>query len=214
MPAALTRKQSIWIGVGLLTSFFVGSAFLIRYQNANHIPIASSNLTKESVEGAVTPSAETTPGGEGAGFVLNDFHRSLVRDGRTVWEIFGQRGRYAPGNNLAEIEKPRLSLTSKTGDHVLLTAGRAVLTLRGNELEKADLFDDVVMHYKDDTTLKTSMAYYSKITNSVLIPVYLEIENEGVLTSGSRLTADLEKREFIIDDGVKSIIKPREKKER
>jgi LPS export ABC transporter protein LptC len=210
VATSLTKKQSLWLGVGLLAVFFIGSAVTISFRSSRSIPVSASGLTKESVEG-LTVTSPSPPTDGSAGFVLNDFHRSLVRDGKTVWEIFGTKGRYSPATGSAEVEKPNLTLSTKEGDTATLTAGRAVLELSGADLSKADLFDDVVVHYKDKTTLKTSKAIYTKANNSVLVPVYVEIENDVMFISGETLTADLETRHFTMEGGVKSVIKPRVK---
>ena len=208
MALNVSRKQSLWIGIGLLGTFFIVSGVIVSVRSAGRIPKSTTGLTKEGVTGEESNPSATT-GNESAGFVLNDFHRSLVRDGRTVWEIFGARGKYSPGNANAEVEKPRLTLSTKSGDTATLTAGRAVLSLSGADLSQADLFDDVVVHYKDKTTLRTTRATYTKSSNSVLVPVHVEIENDVVFISGSRLTGNLDLQEFTIDGGVTSVIKPK-----
>jgi LPS export ABC transporter protein LptC len=214
VPLRVTRKQSITLGLGLLGAFFALSVGIIINQSSSRIP-ASASLSKEEIEGAAAPPVETplspnsTPA-PAAGFVLNEFHRSLVRDGKTLWEVFGKKGRYNPLGNVAEVEEPRLTVSRKEDGNATLSASRAVLTLSGTELAGAELFENVVVTYKDDTTLRTSHAIFDQATNTVQIPTRVEIDSKMLLITGSALDADLNAQEFKITKGVKTVIKPRE----
>jgi LPS export ABC transporter protein LptC len=205
----LNRKQSVWLGVGLLLTFFGVSALVISGKGSGGIPTSKIGLSKESVEGAATPVAEGTPS-QGGGIVLNDFQRSLVKDGKVVWEITGKRGRYLPGSAGAQIDEPRLAVSSAEGAPLAISAGRAELTLSGTELVSADLFDNVMLS-KGDTTVKTSKATFVHKDNKVTVPVGVEIENDVVKISGDRLTADLTTQEFTVEGAVHSVVKPRTK---
>lgn len=203
----------IW-GLGLLGAFFLISGLIIYERNKPRISTQKELLTKELVEGLQTPMPQASPSiaetpGSGLGFVLNEFHRSLVRDGKTVWEIFGKRGTYIALANKAHIDEPDLTVTRENGDKIHLTAGRADLSLSGTELTTADLFDNVVVRYKGDTTVKTSRATYDQKAGRVDIPVPVELDSPMFSLKGNRLTALLEPQEITITEGVKSTIKPR-----
>lgn len=214
MPLNLTRKQSMRLGLGLLATFFIASGVTIYRRNSSRVPTTSSSLTKEAIEGPITttPGASDTPAaGSGVGFVLNDFHRSLVRDGKTVWEIHGARGQYDPLNSKAQIEKPDLNVVRDNGDTVHLTAERANLLLSGTQLSSAELYDNVVVVYKGNTTLKTSKAFYDEQLGKVTIPVPLELDSPMFSLKGNRLEALLDPQEIVVSNGVQSTIKPRKK---
>jgi LPS export ABC transporter protein LptC len=217
VPLRVTRKQSIALGLGLLGSFFALSIGVIISRSASRIP-ANASLSKEEIEGPTTPSIETplapnsTPG-PAAGFVLNEFHRSLVRDGKTLWEVFGKKGRYNPLGNVAEVEEPRLTVSRDEDGNATLSASKAVLTLKGTELASAELFENVVMTYKDDTTMRTSHAIFDQATNTVQIPTQVEIDSKMFTIVGNCLDADLDTQEFKMTKGVKTVIKPREVKQ-
>jgi len=206
------------LGLGLLGAFFLLSIVIIASRGSSRLQSAddANSLSKTEIEGSPLPS---TPGAEvpalngtpnlSAGFVLNEFHRSLVKDGKTVWEVFGKRGRYNPLGNVAEVEEPRLTVTQKANDKATLIAARAILSLTGTDLAKAELFDDVVVTYKDDTTLKAQYATYDKTTNTVTIPDIVEIDSSMASISGKMLDGDLENQIFTIKRSVTTIIKPR-----
>lgn len=216
MPLILTRKQSIWLGLGLLGSFFLGSGAIIYQRNQTRIPTQNSTLSKETIEGAhdpaptVAPQSQETPSA-GLGFVLNEFHRSLVRDGKVVWEIFGKKGVYNAIANQAHVDSPNLTVNRDNGDVIHLTADRADISLTGADLSKADLFDNVIVTYKGNTTIKTSRASYDKTTGRVEIPVPLELDGPMFNVKGNSSIALIEPQEITIRDGVHTVIKPRTK---
>ncbi len=218
MPLILTRKQSMWIGLGLLGSFFLVSGAIIYHRNQARIPEQDGGLSKEAIEGMHTPlpnpsaASATTPESTGSsGFVWNEFHRSLVQDGKMVWEIFGKRAEYDPVAGIARIAEPDLTVIRDNGDKVRITADRAELKIRGSELTTADLFDNVVVKYKADTTAKTSRATYDRTAGRVDIPVPVELENPMFSVQGNKMVALIEPQEITITEGVRTVIKPRTK---
>ncbi len=211
MPIILTRKKSMILGLGLLGSFFIMSGLVIYSHNSARIPPQKGSLDKESIEGGTAPGL-ATPGAASVGFVLNDFHRSSIKEGKVEWEIFGKRGRYDATQNSADVEEPRLTLTQKNGDTVNLIAGRALLNLTGTELKKAELFDHVVVVHKGETTLTTNYAIYIKEADTVEFPGEVTIDGPIFTIHGNKMTAKLEPQEFFMTNGVKSTFKPRKKK--
>lgn len=210
MPIILTRKKSMLLGLGLLGAFFVGSGIVIYFHNsAARIPPSGSSLNREAIEGEALPAG--TPGGSAVGFVLNEFHRSSVKDGKVVWEIFGKKGRYDALNNNAEVDQPRLMVNRPNGDTVNLTAGKANLQLSGTELLGAELIDNVLVIYKGETTIKTSRAIYKKDSETIDVPTPVEVENPLFSLRGQKLFGKLNDQEFTMTNGVKTTLKPRKK---
>lgn len=212
MAIILTRKQSITLGIGLLGLFFLVSVSLVVWNSSKRVPTSTTTLTRESIGSTLPESIGTPLSGVGSAFVLNQFKRNLVKDGKVVWEIVGQKGEFSPGSNVAEIQSPELTLATKNGDPAIVTAGKAVLTMNGSELGKADLFDNVILRYKNETTLRTSQASYDKTTDTVSVPVYVEIENGTGFTSGNSLVGNVVTKEFTLEGGVKTVIKPQQQR--
>jgi len=210
VPIILTRKKSLILGLGLLGAFFLTSGVVIYVHNSARTPPSASSLSRESVEGPQGLTISQTPN-SAIGFVLNDFHRSAVKDGKIVWEIFGSKGRYDAGQNRAEVENPRLNVNRENGETINLTAKRAELTLTGTELLRAELFDDVVVVHKGETTITTDRAIYIKETETVEIPNYVKVENPLFSIYGNRLDGNVEKQEIHISNGVKTTFKARKK---
>lgn len=217
MPLHLTRKQSLWLGLGFLAAFFVSSGVVIYQRNATRVPSQSGALSKEAIEGpSPTPSISQGPPlaetpAAGLGFVLNEFHRSLVKDGKTVWEIRGERGKYDPLGSKANISKPDLTVVRDNGDTIRLTADRAELLLSGTQLASAELFDNVIAVYKGNTTVTTSHAIYDEKQGTVEIPAPVQLDSPMFALTGKKLFAKLDSQEIFITNGVTSTIKPRKK---
>lgn len=196
------------LGLGLLASFFIVSAIIIRLHNASRLPSSANDIPKEPVEGTGSQSA---PSGR-LGFVLNDFHRSLEREGKLVWDIVGKRGQYDAATNRAQIEEPRLLVVQENGDEVTLTARRAEIMLSGTKLAKADLFEDVVVVFKGGSVLKTTRATYDETAGRIDIPVPLTITNPMVSVSGKQAVGLVGPQELTISGGVETVIQPQTRK--
>ena len=210
MPIILSRKKSMVLGLGLLGAFFLASGLVIYAHNSARIPPSASSLSREAIEGAEGLTLSQTPS-SAIGFVLNDFHRSAVKDGKISWEIFGKKGRYDAGKNQAEIEEPRLNINRENGETINLTAKRGELILTGSELLRAELFDDVVVIHKGETKITTDHAIYDKKTETVEMPNYVKVENPLFSIFGKRLDGNVEAQEIHITNGVKSTFKARKK---
>lgn len=212
MTIRVTRKQSLTIGLAILGAFFVISTLIIWSRSRTRIPTSSTLLTVENIRGASTPgpSSEGTPRPDSP-FVLNEFHRSLVKDGKTEWEVFGKKGDYNPLTGRADVAEPRLIVTRPNQETITLTSKVAQLTINGTELASASLTDDVIVVYKGETTLTTQRATYDREKHFVDVPTHVEIDNPMMRVEGERLTADLESQVMTLSGGVRSTIKPKVK---
>ncbi len=220
MAFFITRRQSFLLGIGLLGTFFMISGGIVYSRNKSRIP--TSTLSKELIEGRSTPvpapkvqaalSPLAAPAGASAptsGFVLNEFHRSLVKDGKVVWEVFGKRGEYNPTSHVATVQEPQLKLYDEKNGDVQIQALRADLMLSISELSQADLTDKVVITHKADTTIKTNRATYNRAANTVDIPSPFELEHPAFTLLGSRLHADITTQVILITNGVQTTLKPK-----
>lgn len=201
MAIFLSRKQSMVVGLGLLISFFVASGLIITIKNRKTITLAST-----STENTANQTPES-----GLGFTLDNFHRSLIRDGKKLWEIKGTSGSYQVTSNTASIISPDLTVNRPSGEQANITAKKALLTLSGSELRKADLFGDVTVTYQEKTILKTSRATFDHQTNELNLPEKFFLTNPLFSLQANTLQGSLETQEFVASGGVKSIIQPQGK---
>jgi LPS export ABC transporter protein LptC len=211
----LTRRQSFILGLGLLGTFFLMSGSIIYSRNKSRIP--ASSLSRETIEGFMstpvpqqnTPRPEETQAGVGAGFVLNEFHRNLVKDGKVVWEIFGKRGRYAPGSNVAAIEEPLLKFYDPKNGEIQVSAKHADLSITISELSRAVLSEKVVITAKGGTTIKTNRAIYDRTKNTVESPGPFELDHPAFRLVGSTCTTRVDAQEIVVSGGVQTTLKPK-----
>ena len=224
MAIRVTRKQSLVIGLAILGAFFLTSTLIIWSRSHTRIPSSSTMLTVEGVRGEPTqsPSAQSTAQTNrqqdsqstpqvDKPFVLNDFHRTFVKDGKTEWEVFGSKGDYNPIAGVADVVDPRLTVTRPNEETITLTAKKAHLIIRETELTSAELTSDVVVTYKGDTTLKTEHATYDREKHLVDVPTRVEVENPMVRVEAATMIADIESQVITLSGGVHSTIKPKVK---
>ncbi len=201
MAIILSRKQSMILGLGLLALFFIVSGVIIAVKNN-----ATISLGDVATSGTVNSDTES-----GLGFTLDNFHRSLVRDGKKIWEIRGTSGSYRVNTNTATILNPDLTINRPSGESATITARKGVVTLDGAQLKDADLTDNVVVRYQSKTTLTTDRALFDYENNQITIPEKFALENPLFSIKAQTLRGMLDKQEFTASGGVISIIKPQEK---
>ncbi len=201
MAIIMSRKQSMLLGLGLLALFFIVSAVIIAAKNSATISLGSVANTLET--------DQNTQGG--LGFTLDNFHRSLIRDGKKIWEIRGTSGNYQVKANSATIINPDLTINRPTGESATITAKKATLTLEGTQLKNADLTGDVLVRYQSQTTLSTSRAIFDYEADQITIPNEFTIKNPLFSIKARTLQGTLANQEFIASGGVTSTIKPQEK---
>lgn len=214
---SVTRRQSIVIAIVMLVCFFAGGIYLVKRQSAKYqLAATTTDLPPPGIVEKPTPGfpgVVTTPGqnGESSGFLLNEFHRSQIKDGRTVWEVKGSRGQYFPAENKAVVTDARLILSRTEQEHVTVAAGEATLYLQGTELVRADIVRDVVLNYRDEILLTTDHALFDQTTNTVVAPGVVNINHRVVEIAGEDMVANLTTQEFNLRQKVVTIVKPRSK---
>lgn len=219
IPGSVTRRQSIFIALVMLGGFFLGGIYLVKRQSGKYTiattpdPLPSEKIVRSQPTAAsIVPPLGTSGAGEASGFLLNEFHRSQIKDGRTIWEVRGSKGQYFPAENKAIVSDARLILSRTPEEHVTVEAGEATLYLRGTELLRADIVHDVVLNYKDDVLVKTDHAIFDQTKNTVTAPGLVQISQEIIDVAGESLIADLSTQEFNLQRNVVTTVKPRSAK--
>lgn len=211
MAFFITRRQSFVLGLSLLGAFFLVSGGIVYSRNKSRIP--TSSLNREAVEGVETPRPSSPQPVDSpvasTGFVLNEFHRNFVKDGKLAWEIFGKRGQYAPGSNVATIEEPLLTFHDPQNGDIRVAAKHADLTITVTEISKAILSEKVVVTGKDGATIKTNRAIYDRSTNTVDVPSPFELDHPAFRLLGATLHAKVDEQEIVVSGGVHTILKPK-----
>ena len=201
----ITKNQSLVLAVSIIALFFaIGIWFMPR---SAKLP-SNSTLTQAAtpvptpVETSETPSQESK-------FMLKEFQRAEIRDGRKVWEAKGVQGQYFPENNTAKIIEAKLWMYKKDGKVIVLNAGEALLRLQGAALKGADASKGVVVVYDDKQTLETDSLTYDKEKDLLFAPGFVQITGETIDISGDELEGDLQDNSFILKKNVSTVLKPK-----
>lgn len=142
-------------------------------------------------------------------FVLKEFHRFEVRDGRKIWEAKGSQGQYFPEQNAARINDAKVWVYKKDGKDVSLTAGQALLKLQGPALIGAEASDGVVVQYAGEQTLETDRLLYDKDSAKITAPGIVQIRGALLDIEGESLEGDLNSNVFTLKRNVSTVLKPR-----
>lgn len=200
----LTRRQSIFIALALLVAFFGAAVFSLsgrnRFQHGDQVAEATP-IPVASIEGA----ADATPG---TVLRLDKFHRVETRDGKKVWEIFADQGRYLPQSNNVVVSNGTLWLYRPNGDVVRMKAQNATLALNGAELSEANVSGSVEVQLNETTTIYTEEALYDYVNKKVETPALVRVETPRLELTGIGMNADLESESFTLLADVKTLIKP------
>ncbi len=215
MAIYLTRKHSLILGISLIALFFVAGIFMLYKSNtsqAKSITAISHEKKDKSadltdVKEVVQPVAEKLD--PTAPVVLNKFHRNQIRDGKKLWEVLAEKGKYLPGSNNAELDEAELFLFRKDGSKVHLTAQKALLNFSGTDLSQAKVSGKVLMIYNDKVQMRTEDATYDKVASTVIVPGEVSILTDNIEVSGKDLLVDIEKQEMLLRKDVSTIIQPR-----
>lgn len=198
----LSRRQSIFLASSLIGLFFIGMWALSR---------GSSTTGFKTATAAPTPGHYPTPQ-QGAQFLLNDFHRSEIKNGRKIWEVKAVKGEYFPGKQMAQIFEADVWLFRSETEKVFLSAPEAEITFDGTALNKAFFPAEVHVVYNDQYTVDTSAATYDKASDTVSSDQRVTLTSDMIDVEGSRFIAHSAENSIVISGGVKTVIKPQQKK--
>lgn len=201
----LTKAQSLTVALGALVLFFVGGITYMRLSQPRFITTTANAPITEPT----TAPSDATPVAGGSNFVLENFHRKEMKDGRTIWEISAIKGQYYPETNTAQLDSPSLLLYRPNGEVVTLQADAATITLTGASLTRAEIKGKVTVIYSEKVTIKTELAVYEKERNLVTAPGEVTITSAQLDIVGRELTAKLDKNEFTLARDVESTVKKR-----
>jgi len=204
----LTKAQSLTVALGTLALFFIGGITYMRLSQPPFVTGATESAPVVEPTGApagTTPA--TSPGG--SNFVLENFHRSEMKDGKKIWEVSAVKGQYFPETNTARLDTPSLLFYRPNGDVVALKAEAATITLAGTSLTRAEISGKVKVVYSEKVTMETELAVYEKEKNLVTAPGKVTITSAQLDIIGRELTAKLDKNEFTLAKDVSSTVKKR-----
>lgn len=197
----VTRQQSIALAVGFLALFFALGMVLL--QRSYVRPPQSATPAQ--------PLVEQEQAADPAKFQLNEFHRVETKDGKKLWEVKAQNGRYFPETNTAKVNNGTVWIFKKNGDVVQLTAASATLHLEGASLSKAEASEGVQLVFNEKLKIETSEATYDKNAAKVFAPGHVKIVSDSMELAGEELSANVEDQSFTFARNVTSMIYSKKK---
>lgn len=178
--------------------------------------VVGAILTKSKKELGAIPSIEFAKDENGdldAKVVFGEFRKSEIKEGKKLWEIHAQTGRYSPEKNIADLEKLEVTIY-KEKDVIVLTADKARVTMSGTTLTAVDAEGDVIAHSRDrGITLKTSRALYDKASDQLNCPHHVEIFAPQGEVTGDDLEGTIDVKRFTLKRNVTTFIKAEQGKD-
>lgn len=219
----LTRSQSLLIAVGTLVLFFA-VVYVIVGQDQRQVPKLSdgerARIAMESQGGSantepVMPSRDHQPpkprGSDSESlFVLNNFERSEIKDGRKTWEVKAAQGEYFPSTASAKVEQAIMWVYQKDGEVVRLEADRAWLSLQGTALVKVEALGNVKLTKNEELVVTTEKAVFDREANLVIAPGDVAISGKSINVKGKAMTVNLDSEEVRLDSDVHTVIEAKE----
>lgn len=199
----LTRSQSITLASIIIGGLLVASVAVVKIRSRRG---EVAQTTSQNAAAVPTAAGTNAPGAQ---FMLENFHRSESKNGKTSWEVTAKRGQYFPLTQHADVEEALVSLFEKDGKRVAITAPKARLSLSGTSLVGADISNGVVVVVDDQTTIRTDHATYDKVHDKIHSDAPVQIENEMISVAGNSIDVDMVNQVVVIDGGVQTVIKPK-----
>ena len=142
----------------------------------------------------------------GALLHAHNFHWTQMRGGQSQWVLKASDASYSNNRTSITLLKPRLSMVAQDGKHLLLTASRAVLTVNGNHIQRADMSGGLMVDY-GDFVLTTDRATFLPDDDQLHAPGTVKISGPGLDVAGIGLSGHPKAQTFQLLKEVKTLIK-------
>jgi LPS export ABC transporter protein LptC len=215
----LNKKNSRILAAIILAVFFIITVTVIYLNRPKQFPKEAHSFSSISKVIKSQNNAQDSPTPQlNSQFRLNNFHRSQVKNGRTVWNIVAEVGEYFPQSSTIDLVQPLITLFRENGEIVTLKANSAEIKLNKDELSTAQIKGDVIIKYLASEAAKEAKftitgeeAVYDKASGTVISQSAVHLVSERMDVTGSQLYAQVEEQIINIKKNVKTSIKPRQK---
>ena len=117
----------------------------------------------------------------------HNFNWTQMRGGQSQWVLKANDASYSTDRTSILLLQPQLSMTAQEGKHLSLTASRAVLTVNGNHIRRAEMSGGLKVKY-GDFVLQTESATFLPDDDQLHAPGAVKIEGPGLNVAGIGLT--------------------------
>lgn len=126
----------------------------------------------------------------GVAVQVKNFHRSMIEDGRKIWEVKGDEATYFKTEERAVIRRPRLVFHQEDGRTLEATSSEGKVFLPGGRLERAVLEGPVEVIYQA-AQFRADRLIYFHADNRVVCPGKVWGTAGGVEFEGDSMTYSL-----------------------
>jgi LPS export ABC transporter protein LptC len=140
----------------------------------------------------------------GALLHARNFNWTQMRGDKSQWVLKASDARYSNDKTIL-LTQPRLSMIAQDGKHVLLIASRAVLTVDGNHIDRAEMSGGLTVDY-GEFVLMTDKATFLPDDDQLHAPGAVKINGPGLEVAGVGLSGHPKEQTFQLLNEVKTII--------
>jgi LPS export ABC transporter protein LptC len=141
----------------------------------------------------------------GALLHAHNFNWTQMRGDQSQWVLKASDASYSEDKTRILLVRPQLSMTVKGGKHLSLTASRAILTVNGNHISKAEMSGGLTVDY-GDFVLITDAATFLPDDDQLHASGTVKINGPGLNVAGVGLSGHPKAQTFQLLNQVKTVI--------
>lgn len=141
----------------------------------------------------------------GALLHAHNFNWTQMRGDQSQWVLKANDASYTNDKTSILLLEPQLSMTVQDGKHLSLTASRAVLTVNGNHISRAEMSGGLKVDY-GDFVVKTESATFLPDNDQLQSSGEVKINGPGLDVAGVGLSGHPKAQTFQLLKEVKTVI--------
>jgi len=185
-PRRIARLLALF-GIFALTAIVAVTVIVVRKRSAQQ---------KLETVAAIVP---------GALLHARKFNWTQMRGDQSQWVLKADDASYSNDKTSILLVGPRLDMTAQDGKHVSLMASRAVLTVHGNHISKAEISGGLTVDY-GDFVLITDAATFLPDDDQLHAPGAVKINGPGLNVAALGLSGHPKAQTFELLKQVKTVI--------
>lgn len=135
----------------------------------------------------------------------HNFNWTQMRGDQSQWVLKASDASYSNDKTSILLVQPQLSMIAQDGKHLSLNASRAVLTVDGNHISRAEMSGGLTIDY-GDFVLMTETATFLPDDDQLHAPGAVKINGPGLDVAGVGLSGHPKARTFQLLKEVKTVI--------
>jgi LPS export ABC transporter protein LptC len=141
----------------------------------------------------------------------HNFNWTQMRGDQSQWVLKANDASYSTDRTSILLLQPQLSMTVQDGKHLSLTASRAVLTVNGNHISRAEMSGGLKVNY-GDFVLRTESATFLPDDDQLHAPGTVKIEGPGLDVAGIGLNGHPKAQTFNLMKQVNTTIDQKQRR--